>query len=147
MRWHDIRRVLDDYCVRAVCVKQHDGGARTSQTERFGRQPQTERTHPLFRWNQRQLVCAKLTANESSRTDTSDWDWFLRSVSIIQWKKRDEHCHILLCLFWELFTSKVPVKDDCVRQTVVGNMYCPEWSMHCAKGRQIVRVRNLHHFY
>ena len=82
MRWHDILRVLDDYRVCAVRVKQHEGEAYVPNGT-LGGAPKGTRPSLPMEPNDRDSFWETNPVNESSRTDTSDWDWFLQSVSII----------------------------------------------------------------
>ena len=83
MRWHDILRVLDDYRVRAVRVKQHDGGGAPSRTERLVAAPNGTRI-PSSDGTEGRLVFGKLTVtNQAGRRIRAGLGVVPRSVSII----------------------------------------------------------------
>ena len=73
MRWHGILRVINDYRVRAVRVKQHDGGGartfRTEHSERNAHAPSLPMDHGR-----------QFSGNYWSRIKQdgyfADWNWF-----------------------------------------------------------------------
>merc|ERR1719162_314933 len=85
--WHDILRVLVNYRVRAVRVKQHDGGGARVRPERsrFGLGPRTERVERtlLFRWTKASSLRELLVTNQAGRRIRAGLGVITRSVSII----------------------------------------------------------------
>ena len=72
MRWHGILRVINDYRVCSVRVKQHEEEVRV--------RPERNGSHPLFRWTMagsfRETIGHESSETDMSRIDNADWDWF-----------------------------------------------------------------------
>ena len=77
MRWHDILRVINDYRVRAVRVNSTRRRCAYVPNGTLGGGPERNAHAPSLPIDRTTTtVFVKLYSHESSRTDTSDRDWF-----------------------------------------------------------------------